>query len=179
MGGILTPEDYREIYRLTGDTSPLDGDCGLLCGQACCRPEAPQGIYLLPGEEAMLAGEQDWLVREMHDPQEYYFPDSWEEPVHFVRCQGICPRELRPLQCRTYPAAPHIFPDGRFVLIRETLKTTYRCPILAERLHLRQDWLEALYLAWRRLLNDPLIYDLVLLDSSDRDPREIITAYGG
>ena len=41
---------YRAIYRLLDRVSPVDYDCGTLCGAACCmvesEPDMEMGIYL-------------------------------------------------------------------------------------------------------------------------------------
>ena len=47
-------EIYKSIYRYWDDTTPLYGDCGKLCGKACCESdetdEDETGMYLFPGE---------------------------------------------------------------------------------------------------------------------------------
>ena len=44
-------------YTLIGEKTPLMTDCGALCGAACCQPDedGQGGVYLFPGEEALLA----------------------------------------------------------------------------------------------------------------------------
>lgn len=49
---------YRAIYRLLDRVSPVDYDCGTLCGAACCmvesEPDMEMGIYLLPEEGELI-----------------------------------------------------------------------------------------------------------------------------
>ena len=43
---------------LIGERTPLQSDCGKLCGAACCQPgeDRQGGMYLFPGEETPLPG---------------------------------------------------------------------------------------------------------------------------
>ena len=48
----------EEIYERLEKVTPVDFDCGSLCGEACCvydlkNPEEELALYLLPGEELM------------------------------------------------------------------------------------------------------------------------------
>ena len=49
---------------------PIDGDCGRLCGAACCTAGDTDGeelgIYLYPGEEKLHSRKDDWLRRIMN-----------------------------------------------------------------------------------------------------------------
>ncbi len=161
--------------------SPLASDCGVLCGAACCTCEEDGeedfelGIYLLPGEEKLFTGEETWLSWSAENAADYDFPDSWTGKVYFVHCTCAphCPRTQRPLQCRFFPLTPHLYEDGRLVLILSPLELPYRCPLIERRMTLTPSFIRASYTVWRRLLQDPLIYDLVELDSSDRDEDQL------
>ncbi|WP_018084454.1 hypothetical protein [Desulfurispora thermophila] len=163
--------DYERLYQITAHVTPLAGDCGQLCGKACCQPDATNslGIYLFPGEEAVLHLPQPWLDWEMHDPRRYDFPASWQEPVHFVKCTRPCPRTLRPLACRFFPLAPHLLRDGQLLLIYETMSLPYRCPLIVMRSRLERQFIETTAAAWRELLQNRQIYDLVWEDSRQRE----------
>lgn len=169
---VADHEFYRQVYALSVEASPLAGDCGELCHKACCTWESHDGrqlgIYLLPGEETMFTGREDWLVWEEHRAEHYDFPPSWHGPVFFVRCTSACPRPQRPLQCRTFPLAPHYMPDGHLTLIWETISLPYACPLLESKWPLRQDFILALGQAWKLLTQEPLIRDLVQWDSRQR-----------
>ncbi len=181
---VFGAEEFRRVYRLTGGDSPLERDCGQLCKEACCRLPAHQGgLYLLPGEESMFTRKESWLTWNAQDAAEYRFPDSWQGRVWFLACDGHCDRSRRPLQCRTYPAAPHLDHQGRFLLVLDTQDTGYRCPLVCDpvwRSRFSERWLHGLYQAWGMLLNDPRIYDLVWMDSQERRgaPGGIIPLYG-
>ena len=188
-----TKQDFEEIYRLWENVSPIDGDCGSLCSAACCRadglyldeiknPEYDQdvleedekddlGIYLLPGEELVHDKSDDWLTWFKSNAEDVGFPESWTGEVYFVRCKGpdSCKRQLRPIQCRTYPVAPYITEKGELKLILNTDILPYKCPLVHQRFKLNQDFLEATYSAWKRLILDKRVYDLVEDDSRFRD----------
>lgn len=184
MKAAFAKKTYQAIYQLTEKDSPLKEDCGALCQGACCQHYDNYGIYLLPGEECMYEdpASHDFTFHKQ-DARSPGFPPSWTGEVFFLTCQSPCERSVRPLQCRTYPACPDIRPDGVFQLILETLDTRYTCPLIKNSAYLEKldsVWLENLYQAWSILLNDPLIYDMVLTDSEARreDYKTIIKAYG-
>jgi hypothetical protein len=168
---ILTPEEYKYLYRLTEKATPLKSDCGKLCNSICCQQNETDslGMYLFPGEEVMFTGKEDWLAWERHDPKEYDFPASWPFPVNFVKCSRACPRELRPLACRFYPLTPHIFKNGSWILIYDTLDLPYRCPLIEEQLTMEPNFIETVAKAWSILLKDHRINTLVREDSEERE----------
>ena len=38
----ITKNEYRAIYRLLDKVSPIEYDCGKLCGAACCTAESEE-----------------------------------------------------------------------------------------------------------------------------------------
>ena len=94
-----------------------------------------------------------------------------DSPVYYVKCRGpeFCKREKRPIQCRTYPVAPYITEKGELKLILNTDVLPYKCPLVHQRFELNQDFLQATYSAWERLIKDKRIFDLVEEDSRFRD----------
>jgi len=166
------------MYRLLDMVSPIEGDCGELCGCICCDCEAlveaarksELVMYLLPGEEKVFTRKEDWLTWSVDPAGNYGFPASWHGAVYRVKCKTPphCVRELRPLQCRTFPLAPHLMLDGAFHLVWNTDPLPYRCPLVAEMAPLQKSFIQATFTVWKRLIRDPLIYDLVELDSGYR-----------
>ena len=174
--------DYHELYRLSEKVTPLQSDCGLLCGKLCCQPgkDVNLGMYLFPGEEVMYTGEEDWLKWEQREPADDYFPASWVKPLYFVSCTKPCPRANRPLSCRFFPLAPHILYNKTLLLIHETMTLSYKCPLILEDEPLNKDFIEMVGQCWRILLTDSRIRDLVVMDSRDREmsavrPRIVTT----
>ena len=168
-------EIFKEIYDVLNHVELLDHDCGVHCGAACCvkggqYSEEDMGIYLLPREEELLM-DQDWLDIKVSDASEHDLPESWKGKVFFARCKTppICPRDMRPIQCRTFPLAPHIDSDGELTLVYNDLELPYECPLIEEETPLEDDFVDTLLDSWARLVEDPLIYDLVKMDSEARE----------
>ena len=170
-GTILSRKDYQYLYHLTAASTPLQEDCGALCGRACCQPGKNNdlGIYLFPGEEILFNQKESWLIWETQDPIEQLFPTSWPTPVYFVRCTSSCPRDSRPLACRFYPLAPHLQRDGSLHLIYETLDTPYVCPLITKDLPLQNKFIQTVTTAWQVMLQDPRIRDFVEEESRYRE----------
>lgn len=196
MKSTIRKSTFKAIYRLLNRVSPLPADCGQLCTAACCNCggdgsseeslDFDMGIYLLPGEEKLFTGRENWLKWSVEDAEDFEFPDSWRGKVYFIRCKTPphCPRERRPLQCRFYPLAPYLSEEGEFSLILSPAELPYRCPLITERIPLQESFIKATYTVWKRLIRDPLIFDLVKMDSSalrkaGKEKPEMITAGQG
>ncbi len=125
------------------------------------------GIYLLPGEEKLFTQKEDWLKWTAEYAEDYVFPASWSGKVFFIRCKTPphCPREMRPLQCRFYPLAPYLTEKNQLKLILSPQELPYQCPLITEKMTLQEAFVKATYTVWKHLIRDPLIYDLVKMDS--------------
>ncbi len=177
MKSTIRKSTYKAIYRLLDKVSPLPSDCGQLCGAACCNCggddkiedglEFDMGIYLLPGEEKLFTRKESWLKWSVEDAEDYEFPDSWSGKIYFVRCKTPphCPRKLRPLQCRFYPLAPYLTEKGELKLILSPAELPYQCPLITDKMQLQEAFIKATYTVWKHLIKDPLIGDLVNMDS--------------
>lgn len=178
MKSSIRKRTYKAMYRLLDHVSPVNIDCGTLCDAICCTygsghdsKDFQLGIYLLPGEEKVFSKKDDWLIWSSERAEDYDYPDSWYGKVYFVRCKTppICPRHLRPLQCRTFPLAPHISKNGELKLILSKSDLPYKCPLITEGMELTPEFIKATYTVWKRLIKDHLIYDLVNMDSRSRE----------
>jgi hypothetical protein len=168
---VLEKETFQKLYDMLLEVTPLEHDCGILCGRACCQGGKDLGIYLYPGEEQLFSGEEDWLQWQVQKAKFYDFPPGWKGTVHFVTCTKPCPREKRPLQCRFYPLAPHLLADDSLLLIYDPVQVPYRCPLIAERIEIRPEFIQRVYEAWKILLEDEKIRELVEWDSREREER--------
>lgn len=185
MKSTIKKSTFKAIYRLLNKVSPLPSDCGQLCAAACCNcggdgsgsetTDFEMGIYLLPGEDKLFTRNEHWLKWNVENAEEYEFPDSWRGKVYFVRCKTppFCPREMRPLQCRFYPLAPYLDANGEFKLILSTVQLPYKCPLIAEKIPLQPQFIRATHTVWKRLIKDPLIRDLVAMDSRELRKKNI------
>ncbi|MCI9598064.1 MAG: hypothetical protein HFE75_12370 [Firmicutes bacterium] len=181
MKSTIRKRTYEAIYRLLDQVSPVDYDCGTLCGAICCtcgeNDETDQelGIYLLPGEEKVLTQKENWLHWTQERAEDFDFPESWTGKVSFVKCKTppTCPREKRPLQCRFFPLEPHLTEDGSLRLILSAATLPYACPLIIEQIALNPAFIQATYTVWTHLLQDPLIFDLVEMDSENREADDL------
>lgn len=189
----LTKEQYRELYEKLDSVFPVPYDCGTICGKACCgvsgfdreMAEEDMGLYLYPGEDELLKEDADWLrwseeTVEEEDIQEVdglsaLFPPSFlQKTLCFVRCKDPlkCHRAYRPLQCRFFPTLPHLMNAGtkreRLVLIWNDMDLPYSCPLIEDEVELDREWLATVYEVWQTLIEDPMVHDMVAMDSLDR-----------
>ena len=106
----MTAKDtVRAAREMLEKVTPLKGDCGRVCGAACCRPDETGrgGMLLFPGEEALYALWPDWArLEEAGD-----FSVDGRAPKLLV-CRGECPRAERPLACRLFPLTPVAREEG-------------------------------------------------------------------
>ena len=92
--------------RMLADAVPTSGDCGELCGAACCR--GGDGMWLFPGEADFYA--------DTADPHFSVDPSEGNGDYGFLRCThdgGGCDRDERPLACRIFPYFPMAVRSGR------------------------------------------------------------------
>ena len=108
---------------LLENATPLKGDCGRVCGAACCEPDedGKGGMLLFPGEEGL------------YDP----LPEGFEITTApdlpgalLLTCSGTCRREDRPLSCRLFPLLPKE-KDGVIRAVRDRLGYIV-CPLLPD-----------------------------------------------
>jgi hypothetical protein len=116
--------------------TPLKSACGRLCGAACCQGDASEdgarapengagaskGMYLFPLEERLYGSDDGWarLLR-----SEWKVKDR---RVPLLVCEGVCPREARPLACRFFPLAARV--EGNGVVPRLDPRGWPVCPLM-------------------------------------------------
>ena len=168
----------QKIYQRLDEVTPVDFDCGKLCGEVCCVYDADEThteelvLYLLPGEELMYEDSPDFELYYM-DSSESRYPHSWKDNIYLVKCKNPprCDRSIRPIQCRTFPLVPHISKNGEFHLVLDETEFPYECPIIRDHIKLNENFINVTYEIWKMLISNPLVYDLVDMDSKDRDRR--------
>ena len=85
---------YKQAFSILNGLTPLENDCGKLCGGACCKGDETIGMRLFPHEESRLN------------------KIKAENGAKLVVCSGKCNRSERPLSCRIFPFFPIIHEDG-------------------------------------------------------------------
>lgn len=156
------------------DETVIEGNCGTLCDSHCCRTHAEDGeqmgVYLLPGEfESILKGTElaKTLHIEKHSYREYDISPKVKYLFFFNCGQGDrCLREMRPIQCRTYPFAPHLEGEKLFLVVEK--EQVHRCPLLRTPELIRQEFIEGVYQGWQTLLQIPAVRHQVEYDSAER-----------
>ena len=159
------------------EVSPLSYDCGQLCNSVCCSNDTftdeDSYIYLLPGEKEYLESIGCNIPIEKQDAKDHFLPASWGRFVYLMNCpDGIgCDRRFRPIQCRTFPLTPHLKKKGVLELIPCDTDIPYECPLIRDDIKLNDDFREATLEAWKLLIEDRAIRDLVKMDSKERRRR--------
>ncbi len=106
---------YLQLYKLFDDVTPVQVDCGQLCGKSCCKGD-DSGMFLFPGEkEVFRLLDPDWIKIEDTDFTYEYNDKTYKTPI--ALCKGECDRFQRPLSCRIFPLTPYIGDDGKIDVI--------------------------------------------------------------
>lgn len=177
----MEKEIIKEIYEKLDKVSPVNFDCGKLCNEICCIYDEEDysnedlAIYLLPGEESIIKEDENFEIEHVAAKRLKY-PFSWKNGVYLLKCKNPpkCNREFRPIQCRTFPLIPHITKNNEFHLIFDESEYPYKCPLIHENIELNDDFIKETYDAWKILIKNPLIYDLVSMDSRKKDNKKTV-----
>lgn len=172
-------KSIKRIYEKLDKVSPVNFDCGKLCGEICCVYDSEDyrneelALYLLPGEELMYEDSSDFDLYYI-DSSEIKYPHSWKGKIYLVKCRNPpkCDRSIRPIQCRTFPLIPHLDKNGVFHLIFDDSEFPYKYPIVNGHIKLNEEFIQTTYEIWTMIMANPLVYDLVDMDSRMRDNRK-------
>lgn len=104
-------------YSVLRKTTPLDFDCGKICGGKCCGGDDETGMLLFPGEEKFLDKNIKIIENENGDK--------------IAVCDGKCDRNKRPLACRIYPLFPIIYNEKGQDKIKVVFDIRANCPLSA------------------------------------------------
>lgn len=175
-------EIYERAYALM-DEPVINGNCGILCNDHCCRERAEDGekmgIYLLPLEyEAMIKEKaiEKHLRITRHSAKVYEMPSSIKY-LHFVYCTDSagCMRGNRPIQCRTYPFEPHL-ENGELSIVVPN-EQIHDCPLLKQAETWRAEFIRGVFEGWKLLMTIPEVRTLIEFDSSEREFQDIKLKY--
>ncbi len=141
------------------DEPLIQGNCGELCEYNCCRMVGKAGenlgIYLLPLEfEYMQKGKLKKY--EIHHNDLYEMPPKIKK-LYFTFCheENGCIRNLRPVQCRTFPFEPHLYNDILSLVIEKN--QIHTCPLIDQNELWRVEFTRGIYEGWKVLLDIPVI----------------------
>lgn len=110
---------YKKAKKIISNKTPLKKDCGLVCGNACCKGDETVGMLLFPNEKTEL-------------------DVTHKDGVRLAVCDGSCEREKRPLSCMIFPFFPYITPEGRVRVIPD-IRGYNVCPLVRQFEQIRFD----------------------------------------
>ena len=97
MKSIIKKRTWKAIYRLLDRVSPIDGDCGRLCGAACCTcgdaekdgTEEDLGIYLYPGEHKFIIKKLTGSAGPLRPQRFTSFPKAGQVPFTWSNARHL------------------------------------------------------------------------------------------
>lgn len=140
-----------EAYSLLRNSTPLGkGDCGRLCGGACCKGGEGDGMLLFPGEEKLFEGREGF--------------DIIDCGAHrLLVCRGSCTRSERPLACRLFPLFPLVYEDGGELRLEVVRDPRFgMCPLNKCDIRLDSTFVRRVRLAGRYLMREEQHRDYLL-----------------
>jgi len=163
----MSEPDWIKTYGILRNITPLPSDCGRICGKKCCSAQTGSGIYLFPGEEDFFRQEESWCNVQTHPEGVQHFTGRG---TILLSCNGICPREKRPLACRLFPLAPYLDKSGSLE-IRFDKDLLFICPLvrLGDIDILNPAFRDGVRQVWEELLKNSRILENVRLYSARID----------
>ncbi len=146
---------YKYAYSLFERVTPLLGDCGVMCENACCKGDEESGMYLFPGEEIMYKNMPYWFKIE-----ESSFEYSDDKYAAIALCTPYCDRRLRPLACRIFPLLPYITEAGELKIIMDP-RGKSMCPLAAgaEPGQLNPDFVRRVTYLGKLMIRNKVLYE--------------------
>ena len=141
----MSPERFDRACEIIGELTPMSGDCGALCGAACCQTDedGQGGVHLFPGEAERLR-DCEWVASIL-----------WGGFAPVMTCEGRCNRSERPLGCRIFPLTPVRGKTGKWT-VRLDARARAMCPLVASGIGgLDPDFVKAVRDALREIAADP------------------------
>lgn len=172
--------EYKEIFEKAYelmDQPIVEGNCGELCDYHCCRSHGCDGnklgMYLIPLEFELMQ-ESSVKSYEIHPNTKYFMPPQIKK-LYYIFCdeEEGCFRNLRPIQCRTYPFEPHIEDDELYLVIEED--QFHSCPLLSKKEIWRWEFVNGIYKGWELLIKIPKIKYYITELSKQRTESENIS----
>jgi len=149
---------YKRAWNKIGVSTPLEYDCGKLCDKKCCCGTETDGMLLFPGEEFLYQHiESSWYkIKESN----ITLPGGYK--ISYLICNGICPREYRPLSCRIFPVIPYINEFNR-VDFKPDIRSFGTCPIVfdSEKHSINENFIDKLYMSFLPLLRERVVLEFI------------------
>ena len=142
-------DSLNKLCELLENVTPLEGDCGALCGAACCKGGDRDGMLLFPGEKPFYEGKEGFPVWRLA-----------EYDCDCVVCRGSCLRDERPLSCRIYPYFFYVN-DAGDVTVAPDVRAVGNCPLTGKGLAASPRFLRAMRLCAEVIRQDPELFAFV------------------
>lgn len=115
---------------LLENLTPLKSNCGRLCGGACCQSDesGENGMLLFPFEDELYKQPIEGFAFHLADD------DTLFKGGRRLVCEGVCPREHRPLACRLFPLRIRLDTQGEetHAVAEPDPRAWYICPLLEQ-----------------------------------------------
>lgn len=162
---IMKRITYKNTWKILENATPIESDCGGLCGRACCKGTGDDGMLLFPGEEAMYPGGEVW-----YSIKDSNITLSDGTAIKFFTCGGDCERSMRPLSCRIFPILPYI-DEFDYLEFVPDLRGAHICPLLYRDAgeSISPAFIEALYSAFATLVDDKRVLEFIEILSRQYD----------
>lgn len=158
----MSAAEYPAVYALLEDVTPLEEDCGRLCGHRCCQSPGDEAVYGM----RLFPGEADGRRRqELERTEGFSFPTD-----RLLVCRGHCHRPARPLSCRIFPLFPHMDDSGRIRAVYDP-RAWRLCPLVRyhDRVRLRPAFVRRVRKIGRLLAADPACREFLREQSREID----------
>ena len=147
----------QDAYVIIGNLTPIkNADCGKLCDKICCKGDKA-GMLLFPGEEIIFKEIRGFYIEKIE------YMDTLG--INLLLCDGLCNRNMRPLACRIFPAAPNA-DENNSVTVQPDIRGRRMCPIYDLK-HVDKNFIEAVEKAFELLSKNEKIFSFMKLISDE------------
>ena len=152
----FTCAESNKAYELLENVTPLDYNCGLLCGNKCCKGSETDGMLLFPFEKEFFENHPDYKV---------YFDEKYNSDA--VVCIKTCNRSERPLSCRIFPFFPYVekSEDEDKITVGTDVRALGECPVADEKMNIDKKFMRAIRIASQVLIRNDEIKNFLQTQS--------------
>ncbi len=137
-------------------------------------PIIPWGYTFFPARKSSLQDMKTGCSGAFSEPRITSFQKAGRERSFFSAASARRPVQEKNGLCSavSFRLLPIWIQYGNLLLIYHSGELPYDCPLINERIPLNHDFIKATYTVWSHLIRDPLIFDLVEMDSDERTEKD-------
>ncbi len=139
--------DCRAILK---NKTPINGDCGKICGKKCCNGDDKTGMIVFPGEKKLLEDKTNIKI------------EKGENNYSVALCGGKCERFYRPLACMMYPLFPLLIEKEGKTEIKVIVDVRSDCPLTTGEYKLTREFVRGVKRAGLLMTLNPETKDFLL-----------------